>query len=97
MIFDIFTNINKKDTLLNLLLFTIYVHFYDYTDFLKIYQLNFLKKVLRIAGVKYNRNVVSSSHILDYQEDGGPVKRLELADIGVQSYPIDLNTFLMAK
>ena len=35
--------------------------------------------------------------ILDYQEDGGPVKRFELADIGAKSYPIDPNIFLMAK
>lgn len=35
--------------------------------------------------------------ILDYQEDGGPVKQFELSDIGAQSYPIDPNIFLMAK
>ena len=35
--------------------------------------------------------------ILDYQEDGGPVKRFELADIGVQPYPINPNMFVMTK
>ena len=35
--------------------------------------------------------------ILDYQQDGGEVKRFDLSDIGAKSYPINPNIFLMAK
>lgn len=35
--------------------------------------------------------------ILDYQQDGGEVKRFDLSDIGAKAYPINPNMFLMAK
>lgn len=54
MIFEILTNINKTDTLLNLLIFTIYVQYFSYADFLKVFQLNALQKLLRCAGINYN-------------------------------------------
>lgn len=35
--------------------------------------------------------------ILDYQQDGGEIKRFELSDIGAQSYPVDPDMFLISK
>jgi hypothetical protein len=42
-------------------------------------------------------NLYRMATILDYQEDGGPVKRLELTDIGFKTYPVDPKIFSINK
>jgi hypothetical protein len=42
-------------------------------------------------------NLYRMATILGYQEDGGPVKRFELTDIGFKTYPVDPKIFSINK